>query len=226
MDPNSFERIPDVTTKSHVQRGLSLRAGAIYITRVKAQNQAKLKAARDTSGIRIDPTPPVMRYVRGGNLDGEVEEVIHGYLFQNSRSTIQASWLGVDGQSGIKNYWVAVGTAPSTEDIKPFSALGEKGNGVLLNLDLQLSDQSTCNDEEFTADCRPVYYVCVKCENGAGAFSDVICSSPIRVVEEDRAGYITEGSTMLQDVDSQQERTTVTIWFNDFEVRVLDHTLF
>ncbi len=54
-----------------------------------------------------------MRYVRGGNVDGEVEEVINGYIFQNSRSTIKASWLGVDGQSGIKNYWVAVGTAPS-----------------------------------------------------------------------------------------------------------------
>ena len=67
-------------------------------------------------------------------------------------------------------------------------ALGSKRNSVLLNLDLQLTDQSTCNDEEFTADCRPVYYVCVKSENGAGAFSDVICSSPIRVVEEDQTG--------------------------------------
>ena len=74
------------------------------------------------------------------------------------------------------------------EDIKQFTALGPTRNGVLLNLDLQLTDQSTCNDEEFTANCRPVYYVCVKGENGAGAFSDVICSSPIRVVEEDQTG--------------------------------------
>ena len=54
-----------------------------------------------------------MRYVRGGNLDGGAEEVINGFLIQNSLSTIKASWLGVDGQSGIKNYWVAVGTASS-----------------------------------------------------------------------------------------------------------------
>ncbi|XP_033637723.1 uncharacterized protein LOC117298529 [Asterias rubens] len=217
LDPNTFEPILDVTTTSHVQSGLSLRAGAIYITRIKAQNQAKLIASHETSGIRVDPTPPEMKYVRGGNLDGETEEVINGYLFQNSLSTIKASWLGVDGQSGIKNYWVAVGTAQNTEDIKPFMALGSKRNSVLLNLDLQLTDQSTCNDEEFTADCRPVYYVCVKSENGAGAFSDVICSSPIRVVEEDQTGYVTDGPAMLHDTDSQQERTTVTIWFDDFE---------
>ncbi len=112
MDPNNFEPILDVTAKTHVQSGLSLRAGAIYITRIKARNQAKLIASHETSGIRVDPTPPLMRYVRGGNLDGEEEEVINGYIYQNSRSTIQASWLGGDGQSGIKNYWVAVGTAP------------------------------------------------------------------------------------------------------------------
>ena len=57
-----------------------------------------------------------MRYVRGGNVDGEDEETINGYLFQNSRSTIQASWLGADGESGIKNYWIAVGTASRKEN--------------------------------------------------------------------------------------------------------------
>ncbi|XP_071798137.1 uncharacterized protein [Asterias amurensis] len=217
LNPNSFEPILGVTTTSHVQSGLSLRAGAIYITRIKARNQAKLVASHETSGIRVDPTPPLMRYVRGGNVDGEGEEVINGYLFQNSRSTIQASWLGTDGESGIKNYWIAVGTASQTDDIKPFTAMGPKENGVLLNLDLQLTDQSTCHDKEFTADCRPIYYVCVKGENGAGAFSDIICSSPIRVVEQDQTGYVTDGPSMLQDKEAQKDREIVTIWFDDFE---------
>ena len=60
LDPNTFEPILDVTTTSHVQSGLSLRAGAIYITRIKARNQAKLIASHETSGIRVDPTPPVV----------------------------------------------------------------------------------------------------------------------------------------------------------------------
>ncbi|XP_022102001.1 uncharacterized protein LOC110985344 [Acanthaster planci] len=216
-DPNSFELISDVNAKSHMQTGLMLRGGSIYITRLKARNQAKLVASHETSGIRVDPTPPVMRYVRGGNLDGEIEEVIYGYLYQNSHSTIQASWLAVDGQSGIKSYWVAIGTAPNSEDIQPFTSRGPKGNSVLSNLDLQLTDPSTCSDEAFTEGCQPVYYVCVKSENGAGAFSDVVCSSPIRIVEEDQTGYVTDGPSMLQDVDAQHERTTVTIWFDDFE---------
>ncbi|XP_038050728.1 uncharacterized protein LOC119723897 [Patiria miniata] len=216
-NPNSFELIPDANAKSHTQTGLALRSGSIYITHVKAKNQAKLVASHETSGIRVDPTPPLMRYVRGGNLDGEVEEVVNGYLYQNSRSTIQASWLAVDGQSGIKSYWVSVGTAPYSEDIQHFSSLGPKSDGIISDLNLQLTDPSTCSDEAFTVDCRPVYYVCVKSQNGAGAFSDVICSSPIRVVEEDQTGYVTDGPTMLQDIDAQQERTTVTVWFDDFE---------
>ena len=62
LDPNSFEPLLDVTTESHVQSGLSLRAGAIYITRIKARNQAKLIASHETSGIRVDPTPPEVGY--------------------------------------------------------------------------------------------------------------------------------------------------------------------
>ena len=60
LDPNTFEPILDVTASSHVQSGLSLRAGAIYITRIKARNQAKLITSHETSGIRVDPTPPVV----------------------------------------------------------------------------------------------------------------------------------------------------------------------
>ncbi|XP_022100316.1 uncharacterized protein LOC110984425 [Acanthaster planci] len=196
MDPNprSFELISDITARSHVQSGLTLRPGALYVTQVKAKNQAKLVASHETSGIMVDPSPPVMRYIYGGNLDGEAEEIFSGYLYQNSRSTIQASWLAADGQSGIKNYWVTVGTAPCDS-----------------------LDPSTCSDEAFTEGCRPVYYVCVKSENGAGAFSDVICSSPIRVVDKDQAGYVTDGPSILQDIDAQKEKTTVTIWFDEFE---------
>ncbi|XP_038062441.1 uncharacterized protein LOC119732930 [Patiria miniata] len=216
-NPNSFELITDITAQSHVQDGLTLQPGALYVTRVKARNQAKLVASHETSGIKVDPSPPLMRYVRGGNLDGEVEEVINGYLYQNSLSTIQASWLAIDGESGIKSYWVAVGTATYFEDIQPFSSLGPKSNGILSDLNLQLTDPSTCSDEAFTVGCQPVYYVCVKSQNGAGAFSDVICSSPIRVVEEDQTGYVTDGPSMVQDIDAQHERTTVSIWFDDFE---------
>ncbi|XP_038050876.1 uncharacterized protein LOC119724026 [Patiria miniata] len=217
---NSFQLISDTTARSHVQSGLTLRPGALYVTRVKARNHAKLDVSHETSGIKVDPSPPMMRFVRGGNLDGGVEELFKGYLYQNSRTSIQASWLAADGQSGIKTYWVAVGTAQNFELIKPFTPMGPKSSGVLLDLNLQLTDPSTCSDETFTVGCQPVYYVCVKSENGAGAFSDVICSSPIRVVEEDQTGYLTDGPRMLHDIDAQQERTTVTIFFSDFESQV------
>ena len=58
-----------------------------------------------------------MIYINAGNLDGELEELIKGFVYQSSPTTIKASWLAVDGESGIKNYWVAVGTTPSQYEI-------------------------------------------------------------------------------------------------------------
>ena len=54
-----------------------------------------------------------MAYVRAGILNGQPEEKFHGFVYQNDPSGIQASWLGIDGQSSIKSYFVAVGTQPS-----------------------------------------------------------------------------------------------------------------
>ena len=49
-----------------------------------------------------------MRYVRAGALDGEEEEIHNGYVYQSDKNGIQASWLALDGESGIFAYWVAV----------------------------------------------------------------------------------------------------------------------
>ena len=47
-----------------------------------------------------------------GVVSGEVEEEHDGYVWQADKTGIQAAWLAIDGESGIKAYWVAVGTAP------------------------------------------------------------------------------------------------------------------
>ncbi len=49
-----------------------------------------------------------MQYVRAGTLAGEEEETHDGYVYQNDKTGIQASWLGRDHGSGIKEYWVTV----------------------------------------------------------------------------------------------------------------------
>ena len=47
---------------------------------------------------------------------------------------------------------------------------------------------SLTDDAECLENCLPVYYVCVKAENGAGELSDDICSSPILIVPADKTG--------------------------------------
>ena len=49
-----------------------------------------------------------MQYVRAGTLAGEEEETHDGYVYQNDKTGIQASWLGRDHGSGINAYWVTV----------------------------------------------------------------------------------------------------------------------
>ncbi len=52
-----------------------------------------------------------MVYVRAGVIDGEVEEVVNGYVYQSDLENIEASWSAVDGESGIAEYFVSVGTS-------------------------------------------------------------------------------------------------------------------
>ena len=53
-----------------------------------------------------------MSLVRAGVLSGQSEELIDGYVIWNDQDGIQASWSGLDPESGVAQYAVAVGTQP------------------------------------------------------------------------------------------------------------------
>ena len=52
-----------------------------------------------------------MIFVHAGVLLGESEELVDGYVIHNDENGIQASWAGRDVESGVKEYYVGVGTA-------------------------------------------------------------------------------------------------------------------
>ncbi|XP_072033446.1 LOW QUALITY PROTEIN: uncharacterized protein [Amphiura filiformis] len=218
--------IEDPAASGHTQDGLTLHQGATYIILVKSINNAKLVASHETTGIKVDTSPPQIQYVRAGTLDGEEEEVHNGYVYQSDKNGIQASWFARDGESGIYAYWVAVISDLDQKDTATYQAMGRDHDGYIWDLNLNLTNGRTCNNSIFTPNCRPVYYVCAKAENGAGAYSTVVCSSPIRVVEEDKIGYATDGSGLAEmlgendliiDIDAQLSTTTVTLQFTGFE---------
>ena len=52
-----------------------------------------------------------MVYVHAGVIDGETEELENGFVIHTENEGIWISWLGVDHESQIDNYYVAVGTS-------------------------------------------------------------------------------------------------------------------
>ena len=52
-----------------------------------------------------------MVYVYAGVIDGETEELENGFVIHTENEGIWISWLGVDHESQIDNYYVAVGTS-------------------------------------------------------------------------------------------------------------------
>ena len=52
-----------------------------------------------------------MVYVHAGVVGGQSEEIIDGFVMSNDESGLQGSWMGRDGESGIMEYIVAVGTS-------------------------------------------------------------------------------------------------------------------
>ena len=74
------------------------------------------------------------------------------------------------------------------EDSRAFASFGTNEDGYIGDLDLNLTEDDNCDDSTDTSSCQNVYYVCVKAENGAGQLSEVVCSSPIKVVDQDQKG--------------------------------------
>ncbi|XP_019616821.1 PREDICTED: uncharacterized protein LOC109464310 [Branchiostoma belcheri] len=203
---------PDLS--HHTQGDLTLTAGAHYHTRVAAVNRAKLSAPYETDGITVDPSAPTMLYVLVGVLDGGSEEEIDGYVWQADPEGIQASWLAVDGESGIQDYWVSVGTSPGGSEILEYINLGMERSGYIHPLTLPLTDERTCGSSDT---CSPVYYLSVMARNGAARFSQPVISSSIRVVDRDKSGYVTDGSDPASDADYQMDNTAITAHFTGFE---------
>ncbi|XP_019624877.1 PREDICTED: uncharacterized protein LOC109470382 isoform X2 [Branchiostoma belcheri] len=196
---------------------LSLVPGARYSVRVSAVNGAGLTTTHDTDGVIVDPTPPSNLHVAVDVMPDELEELYDGYVLHTDLSAILVSWRATDGESKVTAYWAAVGTSPGGTDVMPFENMGPDESAYINNLQLQLYDEATGS---------PVYYVTVKAQNGAGAFSTVVVSSPIKVVPGDKTGVVVDGPRMADsedddvatiDVDYQLYTGTVTVRFKGFE---------
>ncbi|XP_076085507.1 uncharacterized protein LOC143056307 [Mytilus galloprovincialis] len=204
------------TRTSYTQTGMSLNLGAAYSIRVGSLNKAGHMAVFETDSVRVDTSPPSVMWLKVGTLVSGVEEKVDGYVWQAGTKGIKAAWLAIDPESGIIGYEVAVGTTPGGTDKLGWTLYGAENDVYIDGLTLDITNLTTYD---------PVYYVSLKAQNGAQLLSSSITSTPIVVVEEDRAGLIVDGadgtdttSTELGvDVDYTVDTTTVTIQFDEFE---------
>ena len=146
-----------------------------------------------------------------GQLDPREDEELDesGRIVSAGESSIIASWLASDRESGVSSYLVAVGTQPGSYDVTfGWRNFGTQTSGLLNNLGLNLTDPKTG---------APVYYLTVKAQNGAKLESVSLTSKPIVVVKSDVAGVAFDGESESADADYQRHGFAVTTHFNGFE---------
>lgn len=146
----------DAGTDTAVTRdGLPLVKGARYYFSVRAINGAGLASEVGVSdGITVDYTAPQTPIVTD---DG---------AYSTLPMTLHASWSSSDQESGVVGYEYAIGTAPESEDLVPFTDAGA-------------ANQVTRDDLPLVNGTR--YYISVRATNRAGLVSYIGVSNGIMV---------------------------------------------
>ncbi|XP_064643636.1 uncharacterized protein LOC135497734 [Lineus longissimus] len=197
-------------------KDLKIKNGAYIYTEVESQNMAVpgLNVMARSSDVKVDTTPPVMSYVLVGVNSGEIEEKHNDTVFQSVTEGILASWKGSDGQSGIDDYQVCVGTSADKCDELSWKSMGASEDGYINGLSLGL-----------TSTTGEYYYVRVRAKNSAGLMSEPITGTRIAVLNEDATGHIADGPAgtdsinqemIGEDIDVTLDGHIVTMQFDGF----------
>lgn len=143
---------------------LEIKEGVKYVTKVRAENKAGLTTELFSDGFVVDSTPPLMgeiMYIESSN------PIVKETAEQFTHSLIAVKWNGFsDKESGIRSYYVCVGTRPGECNSKNMTNV--TGSTTYTFQDLRLVQSET-------------YFVSVVAENRAGLTSDLKTSDVIVV---------------------------------------------
>lgn len=149
---------------------LEFKEGVKYVTRVRSTNAVGRSSEMLSDGFVVDSTPPIM---------GEVIHVENPPSEEQSQvfthSKISVEWDGfVDLESGVKKYYLCLGTESGSCNFLNFSDVGNSTSYTLEDLNLAQGE---------------TYFVSIKAENMAGLMSDVQSSSGVTVDKTGTVNY-------------------------------------
>lgn len=120
---------------------------------------------------------------------------------------ITVSWKGRDPESGITNFYVAIGEfSQNTCVTNDFLDFGTDTSAHISGLSLNI-----------TAETNTYYCVSVKAKNGAGISSTTKVSKPIIIQKANIPGVIYDGRDEFIDTDYTIDKTSIALSFAGFE---------
>ena len=143
---------------------LEFKPGVVYVTRIHTENNVGLSTELLSDGFLVDNTPPFLGEIiyidnSTSSLKGATETFTH--------SQIAVRWNGFwDKESGIRSYYVCVGTQPGECNVKTF---------------IDIRNATSYTFEDWPLLQGETYFVSVKAENRAGLTSDVKTSDAVIV---------------------------------------------
>ena len=129
-----------------------------------------------------------------------------GQVIHSDQHGILVSWSGRDSESGIVDFFVAIGKHNNPENLLPFTSYGSKTSSYINNIYLEPSKNSS-----------DTYVVSVKAANGAGLISETGVSKPIYVHKANVVGVVFDGRTLYEDEKYTVDRTSLAGSFYGFE---------
>ena len=141
---------------------LEFKEGVKYVTRVRSTNSVGRSSEMLSDGFVVDSTAPsIGEVIHVENPPSEDEGQIFTY------SKISVEWSGfLDQESGIRTYYLCVGTQPSMCNVVNFTNVGNSTSYSQSGLLLKQGE---------------TYFVTVKAENNAGLISDATSSTGVVV---------------------------------------------
>ena len=120
LDITPFVNI-HLAQRTPLMEGLELQPGQKYKIVIRGTNAAGLQTSAESNGFIADNTAAKCNTV----LDVIKETDNIDVDFVRELKSIQAKWKCVDDESGIQKQFIAIGTYPGGEDIKPFTSIQE-----------------------------------------------------------------------------------------------------